>query len=58
MNKTLWGTDGKGNDIFTYEIAGKGGMKVKVMDFGATVLEIHVPDKNGNDVDVALGLFH
>lgn len=55
MNKTLWGTDGKGNDICTYEIAGKGGMKVKVMDFGATVLEIHVPDKNGNDVDVALG---
>ena len=55
MNKTLWGTDGNGNDIYTYEIAGKGGMKVKVMDFGATVLEIHVPDKNGNDVDVALG---
>ncbi|MBR1572195.1 MAG: galactose mutarotase [Lachnospiraceae bacterium] len=55
MNKTLWGTDKFGNDISTYEISGKGGMKVKLMDFGATVLEIHVPDKNGNDVDVTLG---
>ncbi|MCR5145578.1 MAG: galactose mutarotase [Lachnospiraceae bacterium] len=55
MNKTLWGKDKNGNDIHTYEIKNTKGMMAKVMDFGATVLELHVLDANGQDLDVVLG---
>ena len=43
-----------GKDIYAYTISD--GIDVTVCTLGATVLELKVPDKNGEFVDVALGM--
>jgi len=45
--------DGKEVDIYT--LSNAKGMTVKIMNYGAIITEIHVPDKSGKTVDVALG---
>ena len=52
---------GKGldnQDVFLYEISNEAGMTIAVSDFGATLVKILVPDKNGKLRDVALGYDH
>lgn len=44
----------KGKEIYAYTITD--GIEVTVCTLGATVLSIKVPDRNGNTVDVALGM--
>jgi aldose 1-epimerase len=46
--------DGK-TVVTAYTLVNKSGAKVKIIDYGAIVAEIHVPDANGNLGDVALG---
>lgn len=46
-------TDGKPVDIFSLET--KGGLKVKVINYGGTLLSLEVPDKNGKLTDIVLG---
>ena len=55
MSKTVFGTTNKGKSAYKYVIENSKGMKSVLSDFGATVLELHVPDKNGQLRDVALG---
>ena len=43
-----------GRDIYAYTISGD--IKVTVCTLGATVLALKAPDRNGNMVDVALGM--
>lgn len=38
-----------------FELRNKNGMLVKVTNYGGTITEIHVPDKDGNIEDVILG---
>ena len=38
-----------------FELTNKNGMKVKVTDFGANIMEIWVPDKDGNIKDIVMG---
>jgi aldose 1-epimerase len=45
--------DGRAVHIFT--LTNKHGREVRVMDYGATVLSIRVPDRDGNVGDVVLG---
>lgn len=45
--------DGRMSRLFTME--NSRGMKVMVTDYGATLVSIVVPDKNGNPVDCTLG---
>jgi aldose 1-epimerase len=53
MNKTLWG-NADGEAVYTYELK-KADLTAKVMNYGANLLELHVPDKDGNLSDVVLG---
>lgn len=55
MEQFTYGTDAIGNDGTVYVLENKKGMKVEVLDFGAMVAKIEVPDKDGNLVDVVLG---
>lgn len=49
-----WGkADGK--DVYLYTLSNKSGMQVDITNFGATVVAIRVPDRNGKMGDVALG---
>lgn len=44
-----------GKDVHLFELTNRGGMVAKLMTRGATVVELHVPDKSGDLADVVLG---
>ena len=54
MTKKLFGeVDGK--QVFQYTLTNKGGMTVKILNYGGIVTQIIVPGKDGDMADVALG---
>lgn len=52
MKKELYGKTTDGKDVFQYTVTNKNGMEMTVMDFGAILLNVIVPDKNGAKKDV------
>lgn len=42
-------------EIFSFELSNKNGMKVQIMNYGATVTSLEIPLSNGGLVDVVLG---
>ena len=50
-----FGTTKNGEEATIYTMTNSNGMKVSVTDFGANIVSIIVPDRNGNFADVALG---
>ena len=55
MKKTVFGTTSKGISVHKYDIANSKGMKVVLTDFGAAIVDLMVPDRNGSLRDVSLG---
>jgi aldose 1-epimerase len=55
MNKKLWGKGDDGKDVYRLTITNSNGIKATVMNYGANLLELFVPDKEGNFDDVVLG---
>lgn len=55
MNKKVFGTTSKGETAYIYELTNKNGMVARVTDFGANLVALLVPDKNGKAEDVVLG---
>ena len=55
ITKTGFGTTKDGKEATLYTMENKNGMKVTVSDFGAVIVNIFVPDRDGNLEDVALG---
>ena len=53
-----FGTLPDGSPVTAYTLANRHGMQVKVLDFGAIISEIHVPDRDGKVADVVLGFDH
>lgn len=54
INKELFGTY-HGCDVYKYTLTNQSGMSVVISNFGATILSINVPDKNGEVADVIGG---
>jgi aldose 1-epimerase len=52
---SAFGRTGGGDDITRFTLHGAAGMQLEVLDYGAIVQSIHVPDRHGRLVDVALG---
>ncbi len=50
-----YGTTKGGEDATLYTITNSNGMKISFTDFGANIVSIVVPDREGNFADVALG---
>ncbi len=50
-----FGTLPDGTQIYLYTLRNSSGMTVKITNYGATVVSIVVPDRNGKFADVALG---
>ena len=44
-----------GQQVSVFTLTNRQGMRVKVLDFGAIISEIHVPDRDGTFADVVLG---
>jgi aldose 1-epimerase len=55
MVKSDFGKTGDGQNVDLYTLTNKHGMVAKITNYGATVTEIHVPDKTGKMDDVVLG---
>lgn len=50
-----FGKTATGEKVELYTLENKNGMKVAIMTYGATVVDLLVPDRNGKLADVALG---
>jgi len=55
VDKTQFGTMPDGTVIEAYTLHNSQGASAKLITYGATVAELHVPDKNGKMGDVVLG---
>lgn len=54
ITKELFGTH-RGCEIYKYKLTNENGMSIIISNFGATILSINVPDKNGRFADVICG---
>ncbi len=55
MEKRDFGKNKKGQQATVYTFKNKNGVIMEVSDFGATLVSLFVPDKDGNLLDVVLG---
>lgn len=53
--KEKFGTTKCGKDVYAYTISNSKGMAAKIINFGANLVSLLVPDQNGNLEDVVLG---
>lgn len=53
--KELFGTTKSGEEIYRYWLENSAGMRAGVMNYGAILVNLFVPDKEGNTADVVLG---
>lgn len=53
--KRSFGVTSKGQEVALYTLVNSKGMKAEVTDYGAILVNLFVPDKNGNVEDVVLG---
>ncbi|MBC8106791.1 MAG: galactose mutarotase [Anaerolineae bacterium] len=55
VTRMPFGTTSDGTSVDVYTLSNTKGMRVKIATYGATITELHVPDRNGNDADVVVG---
>lgn len=55
MQIQTFGTTKEGQDVSLITLKNKNGVTLSVMDYGAAIVSLIVPDKNGQPVDVVLG---
>ncbi len=53
--KEKFGTMKTGEEIYLYTLKNKNGMEAKITNYGAALVQLLVPDKNGETADVVLG---
>ncbi len=55
MKVTDFGVTSKGEETKLYTLTNKSGMEIAVTDYGASLVQVLVPDKDGHPCDVVLG---
>lgn len=55
IEKELFGKTRDGLEVYAFTLANKNGMRARVTNFGAILVNLYVPDKDGNAADVVLG---
>ncbi|MDD6812754.1 MAG: galactose mutarotase [Lachnospiraceae bacterium] len=55
ITKELFGTTRDGKEVYAFTLDNKKGMKARVINFGAILVNLYVPDAQGNVEDVVLG---
>ena len=55
VEQTTFGKTKDGRPVDVYTLTNRNGLVAKVMTYGATLTEMHVPDKDGNKASVVLG---
>jgi aldose 1-epimerase len=54
-HKEPFGQTAEGREAFVYTLANSKGLRARITDYGATLVSLYVPDRNGNLGDVVLG---
>ena len=55
VEKKSFGKLSNGEEVYLYTLTNKNGLKAEITNYGATVVSLFVPDKNGRLEDVVLG---
>ena len=55
IEKKLFGKLSNGGEVYEYTLTNMKGMKARIINYGAIVMSLNVPDKNGKLGDVILG---
>lgn len=55
INKKLFGKLPTGEEVYLYTLTNKNGMEVKIINYGATVVSLTAPNRDGKYEDVVLG---
>ena len=55
ITKKTFGKSLDGKEVFLYELSNASGASMKVTDFGAILVSVLVPDREGKLTDVELG---
>jgi aldose 1-epimerase len=55
VDKKLFGTLPDGSKVYSYTLKNSSGMKAEIIEFGATVRTLSVPDRSGKFSDIVLG---
>ncbi len=55
IEKKLFGKLADGREVYEYTLSNTNGVKAKIINYGATVVSLEVPDRNGKFSDVVLG---
>ena len=45
----------EGRPVYAFTIANRNGLQARIMELGATLLELHAPDREGRLADIVLG---
>ena len=52
ITKKIFGNISDGREVYTYTLKNASGMKAKLSEFGAAIVKLVTPDKNGTFSDV------
>ncbi len=55
LSETLYGTTADGRNVMLYTLTNAHGLQVKIITYGAILVSLDVPDRNGQMADVVLG---
>ncbi|MBI1937177.1 MAG: galactose mutarotase [Ignavibacteriales bacterium] len=55
IDKNLFGTLPDGQQVYSYTLKNKVGMEVSIINYGAAVVSLTAPDRNGKFEDIVLG---
>lgn len=58
VKKELFGATNDGKEVSLYTLHNVKGIKAQIMDYGAILVNLFIPDKNGKVDDVVLGFDH
>ncbi len=54
-HKEPFGQTAEGQEVFVYTLTSSKGLRARITNYGATLVSLHVPDRDGNLGDVVLG---
>ena len=55
IEKTIFGKLDDGREVFLYTLTNDSGAQVKIINYGARVVSLTMPDRNGNFADIVTG---
>jgi len=55
LEKEKFGQIPEGKDVTLYTLTNKNGLRARIMDYGAILVSLEVPDRHGRLADIALG---